>query len=51
MGNNVTEGTVVDEVVEQTLNWADAMKDWLLRYNVHVEQLCTEKEIPKPPPW
>lgn len=43
--------TVIDEAVERTLEWADAMKAWLLKYESHVEELCNTKKLPKPPQW
>ena len=45
------EGTVVDETVKRTVDWAHEMQDWLVRYESHVQELCTSKEIPKPPHW
>jgi hypothetical protein len=43
--------TVLDEAVQSKLEWADAMKAWLLKYDKHIEELCTTKQLPKPPQW
>jgi hypothetical protein len=43
--------TVVDEAKENTLEWAAAMKAWLLEYERHVDELCRTKKLPKPPQW
>lgn len=43
--------TIVDEAVQNKLDWADAMRAWLVEYDKHVEELCRTKRIPKPPQW
>lgn len=45
------QDTIVDPVVQRTVDWANAMREWLNAYNEHIEALCNEKRIPKPPPW
>lgn len=43
--------TIVDEATRRTLDWAAAMREWLLKYDSHVEELCRTKKLPKPPQW
>lgn len=43
--------TVVQEAVQRTLDWAEAMQEWLTKYESHVKKLVEDKELPRPPQW
>lgn len=51
MSDNAVGERIVDEAMERTLRWANAMREWLIAYESHINELVTEKKLPKPPRW
>ncbi len=47
----LTEEINVEKAPQRTFTWANAMLQWLSEYESHIEQLCREKKIPRPPQW
>lgn len=41
----------VEEAPDRTFRFAIAVLQWLSDYENHIEQMCREKKIPKPPQW